>query len=228
MTAQTFEYGPACAYECALVSVKLESPVGSQLKGVEFESQLRGVKVLCEMTRLLRLNDSTSEGGKPLLHNFSDAVAHWTRSAVKLRGDGGKKAAAPKNSGLHIAQPGVTELPKTLDARLNFESRANYFAYEDSARGLDGRHLQILLGSEVSEEPTLTQREFRGEPPDSQPFQPFGRGQMDRGPEDSLARAFPFGLGPCFRRKRLLSGSQRKPHSSREKGELYIARTFVS
>ena len=61
VAAQAFEHRPARARERLLVAVELESPVGSHLKGVELEGELRGVSIRGDLSRLLRLDDRPAE-----------------------------------------------------------------------------------------------------------------------------------------------------------------------
>src|ERR1700674_783890 len=105
MTMQTLKDCLAGARKGLLVAVQLKGPVGAQLEGVDFESHLGRIQVLGEFSSSLGFRNRAAQSGKPLLHNLSDAIAHRSRTAVKLRGHGSEKAAAAKHTAFDVAQP---------------------------------------------------------------------------------------------------------------------------
>lgn len=188
MPAQPFANRFAGARKCFGIAVELKGPVGAELERVEFESELSGVEVFVEMAGALCLDDRVTQGCEPLLHDFGDAIADWTRTAIKLRGGGGEETTTAKDAFLHVRQPDVAKFPESRQAFRRFESGFDDFLNEDRARRFDGGHLQVFFGAEVCEEAALAHGKLSGETADRQAFEAFGRGDMHGRFEDRPAR----------------------------------------
>src|ERR1700687_3457549 len=85
MAMQPLKYCLPGARKGLLIAVQLKSPVGAPFEGVELEGHLRWIDFPCELSRGLCSCTCPPQSGQPLLHNFSDAIAHWTRTTVELR-----------------------------------------------------------------------------------------------------------------------------------------------
>src|SRR6185369_11777704 len=68
--AQAFADRFASAFERLRIAVELKGPVRAQFERVNFESELRGVNRLLQMTGVLCFDDEGAERGQPLLHDL--------------------------------------------------------------------------------------------------------------------------------------------------------------
>src|SRR5262249_31996433 len=131
--AQTLANSFARAFERAQVAVELERPIGSEFKRVEFKSELRRIDFFVELSGLLCLDNGLAQSGQPLLHDLGNAVANWSRAAVKLSRCGRKETAPAKYFALNVRQPDVAEFPKSQQALRMIERGFNHFTNEDRA-----------------------------------------------------------------------------------------------
>ena len=210
------------AGESAFVPVELECPVRAELKRIEFKCQLSRIDVCFELSRLLRFDDCIAQNRQPFLHDFRDPIANRSRSTIKLGGSSCEEATATKDTGLNIAEPDITQLPKSIQTLRRFESRFDNFVDKNGASGFDRGDLKIFFRPEVSEQTTLAHREFERETPDRQTLKPFGRRDVDRHFENGFAGPLALRL-PALCRYGLYCFSE----LSFGQGVFYIARTFV-
>src|SRR5581483_7573441 len=118
-----------------------------------------------------------------------------------------------------VVQPAIAQMPQARHPRRLLQRRPDHVLFENLPRHLDRRHLQLLLGAEVREQPALAHLQFVCQPPDTEAFQPLHRCQVHRHAQNPLPGALTLGAS------RNSAGGRHGHHSVGSK--IKIARTFV-
>src|SRR5215469_14702342 len=135
------------------------------------------------------IRNLVSQSIHPRLRQRSYVVAHSPRTAIELERSCRKETAASENAALHVVQPTGQHRLQPLQAGWLGQRWLHHLLQENFLRPVHGRELQFFLRPEVREDPRFAHSELRRQPPDRQPFQPFGRCQVGCQPKNLLPRS---------------------------------------
>src|SRR5579863_3450779 len=113
-------------------------PVRADGDGVEFEGKARSVEFWVEVASLLGSLHGARDGADPLVHDCSNAVAHYAATAIEFKRSRSKKATSLEDSFFNENQPVVNQRPQTRHALGCCDGRERHLFYEDVARHFDG------------------------------------------------------------------------------------------
>jgi len=158
---------------------QLVGPMRADGDGVDFVGQSRSVDFAVHVPGFLSFLDHTGQYANPFAHDGRDAIAHGAGPAVEFKGSGGKETASGEDARLDVAGPQLDQLPQARHSSGRSKGGTGHLFDEDLTGRIDGGQLQILLGTEVREEPALAHVKSFGQRPDRKSTQTVDGSDID-------------------------------------------------
>src|SRR5262245_3674010 len=160
----------ACTVEYRRVVARDVLRIREQKVGVELERELRRVFVRPHASFGLSLACRCLEPIEPLRGDGENAIANRPGMGVELRGNRGEEATTWEHAAFEVTQERFAQRAEPRDPCGGFQRGSDDLTAEDLIGGLDGRKLQLFLGSEVGEETALAEAHGGRETSDGQAF----------------------------------------------------------
>ena len=135
--------------------------------------------------------------GPPFLRQ-GDSVLHGAWVHVELCADRDEEATAGEDAAFEVGDELLAERVQAFERIRNRLRRLDDLGFEDDARRVHRRELELLLRAEMGVEATLAHTDVRGKVADGEALETVDRGEVGGRAEDRVAAPLAVGASlPC-------------------------------